>query len=320
MVEYEKGDKGINMYQYFVNKKMYIDTRKPGEKFEFKEKCYSDTIFSGYRWDKEAKAENAVFNNCVFSNLGMKCCYFSHVNMSHSIFISCYIKAGQFRCCDFSGAVFIDCNFDETSFMDCEFQYAQFKGCYIPYEVMKTNLPRKRHNQNRDLCRNLGLEALHNGDDDNFRKYYFEEKRASEKYFFKKFYHSSDEDGGYYAKKYNIWDAISGFFHFILSKLNCILWGYGERLGRLITNMCLIVLIYWGIYQKMPIQRLDDSLRWYDGLYISLSNFFTISPVSKYTFPDTWGYEFASVSEAGIGVILVGFFVAAIFRYINRRS
>ncbi|WP_443596301.1 hypothetical protein [Agathobacter sp.] len=138
----------------------------------------------------------------------------------------------------------------------CGFLYAQFKECYITYDAIKNNLPRKWHNLTRDLCRDLGLEALHAGDDENFRKYYFEEKRANERYYLKKFHHSKTEDGGYYYRKYNVWDECSGFFHFLLSKLNHV----------------------------------------------------------------SWAYEFASVSEAGIGVIFVGFFVAAVFRYINRRS
>ena len=96
--------------------------------------------------------------------------------------------------------------------------------------------------------------------------------------------------------------------------------GCGERLGRLITNMCFVVIIYWIIYQFLPIKRNNVSLRWWDGLYISLSNFFTLSPLSNYGFPDSFAYEFASVTEAGIGIIMIGFFVAAIFRYINRRS
>lgn len=82
----------------------------------------------------------------------------------------------------------------------------------------------------------------------------------------------------------------------------------------------LHLTLYWIIYDQMPILREGKALRWYDGLYISLSNFFTMSPVASYTFPNSWAYEFASVSEAGIGVIFVGFFVAAVFRYINRRS
>ena len=70
----------------------------------------------------------------------------------------------------------------------------------------------------------------------------------------------------------------------------------------------------------MDVQKDGMALNWYDGLYISLSNFFTMSPVANYTFPHPSEYEIVSVTEGGIGVILVGFFVAAVFRYINRRS
>lgn len=314
------------MQQYFQNKIPYeqyaeknneaVSITKP----ELKQNRYTDIVFAGYRWDAQAVFDNIRFDNCVFSKLGLKKSKFTHINMGHSVFISCYFKGTCFNYCDFTGAVFIDCNFDEATFVDCEFLYAQFKECYITYDAIKNNLPRKWHNLTRDLCRNLGLEALHAGDDENFRKYYFEEKRANERYYLKKFHHSKTEDGGYYYNKYNVWDECSGLFHFLLSKLNHVLWGYGERLGRLIVNMCIVVTLYWIIYEQMPILREGKALRWYDGLYISLSNFFTMSPVASYTFPNSWAYQFASVSEAGIGVIFVGFFVAAVFRYINRRS
>ena len=61
----------------------------------------------------------------------------------------------------------------KATFVDCEFLYAQFKECYITYDAIKNNLPRKWHNLTRDLCRNLGLEALHAGDDEKFPQILF---------------------------------------------------------------------------------------------------------------------------------------------------
>lgn len=48
-----------------------------------------------------------------------------------------------------------------------------------------------------------------------------------------------------------------------------------------------------------------------------LSNFFTVT--CEYT-PDVFLYKVLSVMEGGIGIVLMGFFVAALFRYINRRG
>ena len=244
------------------------------------------------RWDAQAVFDNIRFDNCVFSKLGLKKSKFTHINMGHSVFISCYFKGTSFNCCDFTGAVFIDCNFDEATFVDCEFLYAQFKECYITYDAIKNNLPRKWHNLTRDLCRDLGLEALHAGDDENFRKYYFEEKRANERYYLKKFHHSKTEDGGYYYNKYNVWDECSGLFHFLLSKLNHVLWGYGERLGRLIGNMCIVVTLYWIIYDQMPICLLYTSTGG-SGKY----QFRMDAP--SYSSPNQWAFE--SVADPSRG-------------------
>lgn len=310
------------MQQYFVNKELYEENFEEGnikEEPHFSKDKYTDVIFASYRWDSKGNIHDIVFDNCTFSKLGLRKSKFNHVNMAHSVFISCYFREASFSCCDFTGAIFIECNFDETVFTNCVFQYAEFKNCFIPYAAMKNNLPRQRHNLTRDLCRNLGLEALHIGDDVNFRLYFFEEKRANEKYYHKKFYHSQTEDGGYY-QKYNIWDACSGLFHFFMSKLNKYLWGYGENLKRLMANMIITVMAYWAVYQKMDISIGSAKRAWYDGLYISLSNFFTMSLIPNYSFPHPTAYEIASVTEAGLGVMMMGFFVAAVFRYINRRS
>ena len=58
-------------------------------------------------------------------------------------------------------------------------------------------------------------------------------------------------------------------------------------------------------------------MTWGIAWYMSLSNFFTVT--CDYT-PDGFAYKFLSVFEGGIGIVLMGFFVAALFRYINRRG
>ena len=58
-------------------------------------------------------------------------------------------------------------------------------------------------------------------------------------------------------------------------------------------------------------------MTWLIAGYMSLSNFFTVT--CEYT-QDVVVYKVLSVMEGGIGIVLMGFFVAALFRYIKRRG
>lgn len=305
------------MWQYFegrVNLTFIID----GE-VKFDESEYQDYILANKRVDAKWDVKNKAFNNCTFSNLGLCGAKNKSVNFAHSVFIDCYFRKAKFDAVDFTGAVFINCNFEQAVFINCIFDYARFSGCFIAFDIMKANLPRNMQNLNRDLCRNLGIECLKLGQDREYRKFYFEEKRANEKYYWHKATYFMAPSGSYY-NKYSFWDSVDGLFHFILSKANKVLWGYGERLSRLIFNMIVTVSIFAVLFRCGNIVSSGIQPKgWFECFYISLCNFITISPVSKYVL-GTFYYEFLSVTEAVMGVVLMGFFVAAIFRYINRRG
>ena len=173
----------------------------------------------------------------------------------------------------------------------------------------------KRPNIRWELCKNLSLECLKLGHEDEYRKYYFEEKEASEQYYWKKFWHKGSDK---YYRKYNAIDQLSGLGNYILSKANKILWGYGEKLIRLIFNVIIVLLIFMlGYYYGIEEVSKGVQMTWGIAGYMSLSNFFTVT--CEYT-PDVFLYKVLSVMEGGIGIVLMGFFVAALFRYINRRG
>lgn len=179
---------------------------------------------------------------------------------------------------------------------------------------MKESLSR-RPNIKWELCKNLSLECLKLGYEDEYRRYYFEEKRASEQYYWKKFWHKGSEA---YYKKYNGIDQLSGLVNFIFSKINKYLWGYGEKLSNLILNM-FIVLVGFTVGYNVCLEYVAQNVKmnWMIALYMSLSNFFTVT--CEYT-PQELSYRVMSVLEGGLGILLMGFFVAALFRYINRRG
>jgi len=289
---------------------------------------YEDKVFAGQRFDRYWKIESKIFQNCTFSKMGFLEAKFKNTDVRYCTFIDCYFRKAEFNAVDFTGVVFINCTFDLATFINCIFDYVNFKDCYIKFEIMKENLPRTRHNLNRDLCRNLSIECLKMGDDQNYRKYYFEEKCASERYNWKKFYHKAADNADNlksYEDKYTMWDQLEGLLTFVLAKLDKHIWGYGEKLSRLFRNILIIIIFFSGIYWLLSGLTIEGAMKWYEYLYISLCNFFSIG--LENTDASAMGeilkaeqYKYIAVAETGLGVISMGFFVAALFKYINRRG
>lgn len=298
------------MQQYFENRTLvhYEDIRNDENKKQ------ENIILANERIDKKWNSKNYKINNSTFAKVGFREARFSNDDLRFNTFIDCYFKKAHFEEVNFSTSIFINCNFDEVTLVNCTFEYCQFDGCFIKYEILRPSLS-ERPNIRWELCKKLSLECLKLGYEDEYRKYYFAEKESSEQYYWKKFWHKGSEK---YYKKYNGIDQLSGLGNYILSKANKFLWGYGEKLTRLVFNIIFVIIIFTiGYYVSIEKVSEKMDMTWGIACYMSLSNFFTVT--CDYT-PSSLSYKVLSVLEGGIGIILMGFFVAALFRYINRRG
>ena len=287
-------------------------------------KRYEDVLFINQRPDNK-KINDVRFSlnglsilNSTFAKMGFRETGFAHLNLSYTVFIDCYFRNAKFENVDFTGCTFINCNFEGVTLISCNFMYAKFENCYIEFEKMKPNLP-SHHNLRWKLCINLSIESLKSGQDEDYRKYFYAEKEASEQHNIHKLLYKSDK----YYEKYSVIEGIIGFLKFIQSKANKYLWGYGERLDILIRNI-LGVILGFGIlyYLSGPVFKengfhIQKEIGFWDSLYVSACNFFTIT--SDYT-TSRPGMRLLTAVEGFIGIILMGFFIAALFRYINRRG
>ena len=211
--------------------------------------------------------------------------------------------------------IFINCNFDMATFSNCDFSYASFSDCFISYSQMKNNLPRQKENLCADICRNLSLQCLLKGNIEDYKEYLYEERRAGEIHAIKKLFHKK----GTYYDKYNFIDGVSGFFEFLRSKLSKFLWGYGERIGVLIRNIILVITLYGIVYyrhMKDIVWRDTSSNSIAKVFYLSACNFFSVHGES---IAKTIYLHAVEMSEHILGLILMSFFCAALFRQINRR-
>lgn len=297
------------MQQYFEQKNIINDISSiiSNEKIE-------DKILANIRCDKNWTSKRFIIHNSTFAKMGFKQSKFIDDDLRFNVFIDCYFKQAIFEHVNFTGTIFINCNFDEITIINCIFDYCKFQNCYIPHRFFEKSFP-QRANIKWELCKNISTECLKLNKIDEYRKYFFEEKKASEEYYLKKFWHNGNE---IYYKKYNFVDKITGLSNFLLSKLNNILWGYGEKISKLIFNITIIILIFSIIYYiDIGIINTHKEMSFIRAIYISLCNFFTASCSYIYKLKT---YKIFSIIENIIGNISMGFFIAALFRYINRRE
>lgn len=271
-------------------------------------------IYANERPDKSWKSNNYIINNCTFAKIGFREASFLDDDLKFNIFIDCYFKKAYFENVNFTGSIFINCNFDEITLVNCIFDYCKFEDCIIQFKYIKESLS-QRANIRWEICKNLSLQCLKLGLEADYRKYFFEEKKASERYYLKKFWHKGNEP---YYRKYNWVDQITGLRDYILSKVNKTLWGYGEKISRLVLNILVVIIGFmFGYYANITSLHDGTQMTLTKAFYMSLSNFFTVT--CDYFSSETI-YRVLSVIEGGVGIILMGFFVAALFRFINRRG
>lgn len=298
------------MQQYFENRTFIKFENVKNEE----NKRYENVVLANERIDEKWSSNNYKFNNSTFAKMGFLKAKFSNDDLRFNVFIDCYFKRARFENVNFTSSIFINCNFDDITIVNCTFDYCQFEKCFIKYSAMQSSLP-AWPNTRWGLCKNLSLEALNSGYEEEYRNYYFAEKKASEQYYWKKFWHKGSEK---YYEKYNAIDQLTGLWNYILSKANRFLWGYGEKLTRLIFNIVLVHLAFtFGYFFNIKQVADGVEMTWGIANYLSLSNLFTVTCAY---IPYGMTYKVLSVAEGGIGIVLMGFFVAALFRYINRRS
>ncbi|MCX7572027.1 pentapeptide repeat-containing protein [Tumebacillus sp. DT12] len=279
----------------------------------------SGKLFVDQRPDKDLKAKRFVINHSTFANMSFKSSSFIASNLSFCVFIGCYFRRTYFEATLFTGCKFIDCVFDDITLVGCDMRYSTFENCYIDYDVLIGSLP-VPSNIRWKMCTNLALESLRSGDSEQYRKYFFEEMKSSEEHY----WDMVIQRGKWYKDKYDTVDRFLGLFKFTKSKMSKYLWGYGEKISHLVIVILSVILIFSVIYyaqvdvfkEANSSTAAAKSLDFSESLYLSFCNFITIT--SDFTTNNAF-VRLITAIEGVLGVVLMGFFVAALFRFINRR-
>lgn len=270
----------------------------------------TNLLFANERYPEKniisTSIQHSSFYNIGFKNTTFTCCDFKY-----NVFKDVYFKNSTFETVSFVGVTFINCNFSETTFISCDFRYATFTNCFIDYSALKPNLPSEL-NLRKNLCKNLTLANLACGNTSQFREYFYEERRSSRKYYLKIAFCPDN----YMKKKYDSLSRLKSAFKAFFDFLNSAFWGYGESLGRLVTNIIILNIIYFVIFL---LKKENNTFTRFSPEHIKNTAFTSIGYFFNFLSPQPNETTYFILIYKVIGVIFVGFFIACLFRRSNKR-
>jgi hypothetical protein len=276
----------------------------------------SDKLFAANRIDGQ-KMDQASFEHCTFANVSFKEVTIKNGQFLNCTFIGCYLRRATITDCRFTGCKFIECNFSHAAITGSDFRYSSFRDCYVPWESLEHNLPLEP-NLRAELTRNLSIEAAKLGAIKDSRLYRRCEIQSNEE-------HLSAAVRGqteWYRQHFDGWHRIVAAFEWLLSTLNGIAWGYGERSWVLIRNYLLLSLVVFPVLflfvSEGLVSRNGKNIGFMDAFYFSLQNMLH-GGIESGIQAATAATRFCAGLESTLGVIMAGLLASYVFRWSLRR-
>ena len=270
-----------------------------------------DLTFSDARLDDKTVG-GADYRHCTFVDASFKGATLQDCKFLHCTFLGCYFRRAMLKDCTFTGCRFYDCQFPNINLHSCDFKYSQFKSCQVPFSEMEDSLPHQP-NLREQLCRNLAIQSADLGMSDEARRYRRLEVAAREEHLWK----GVTSESVWYRSHFSFQRKVRALFALSLSKANGWFWGYGERLGVLLRNLVLAVVLVFPVlyWWSGDLSRGDgESLGLLDYLYFSIVNALPVG-VSSVVSPSSWiGYSLV-VLESVFGAVTLALFAAYVFRW-----
>jgi hypothetical protein len=192
--------------------------------------------------------QNASYEHCTFANISFKQVTLQGGRFLNCVFIACYFRKAELKTSSFSACRFIDCEFPDTSFSACDFRYARFIGCYVDFNEIEHSLPQEP-NLREALAHNLAREAARLGDAAQAQAYRFEQVSAREAHLIGAFRGSSK----WYRDHYDFQARVGALLQLVMSYLNRLLFGYGERPVVLLRNYVIAAFVVFpALFSVMP--------------------------------------------------------------------
>ncbi len=268
-------------------------------------------IIASQFFDKKT-IENKEFSHCYFSNISFKNSILQNLIFINCRFFDCYFKETIFSNCEFTGCKFIDCNFRKTQHAlentKNIFAYSSFKNCYLKYEFMLKCLP-EEPNISKEIIQNLEDESYKSGSYDEYLKYKYKRIHINENHLKSAFLRKED----WYKKNFNKSESYISGLKFLYSKMEGLIWGYGEKLLNLIisfllVNIVLFSVIFWFFY----------NYTFYKAIYLSFQVIFSVNGTNIIK-PDESSLLFFILVQKIISILFIALFVSLFMRRVLKK-
>jgi len=275
-----------------------------------------DKVFASFRLDGQDILD-ADFTHCTFGGISFKRVTVQNAGFLNCVFIDCYFRRTELRNTRFTGCRFIDCRFPYVVVKSCDFRHSSFQGCQLAYSEMVHSLP-SEPNLREEIARNLALESAALGLYSESRKYRMAEIRAREEHLLSAFLGRSQ----WYRDHFDFTNRVKTFIEWLLSKLNGLLWGYGEKWWVLMRNLLLVSLLLFPllfyVFRNDIAHGSNGAVGVPQLFYFSLENIVPTGIQSEVIAVGGTA-RFLAGLESFLGIVAIALFASYIFRWSLRR-
>jgi Pentapeptide repeats (9 copies) len=278
----------------------------------------TDEIFGGERLDRTSISDER-FAHCTFANISFLEARLHNVEFLDCVFVDCYFRRASLKSCSFIGCHFFDSDFTKINLQGgCNFRHSRFSNCFLPFSEMEHSLP-SEPNIREELARNLSVEAAHLGNHSESRSYRFADLHAREEHLLAAFKNRSQ----WYKQHYDTFRRFIALLQYATSRLNGILWGYGDSLWVLIRNYVVLIAVLFPTVFYFLREGLaksgQASISWWDSLAFSIQNSIPSGAPFGMTACNRLTHSIA-IAESVSSFVAASLFVSALFLWITRRS
>ncbi|MGH8692261.1 MAG: ion channel [Burkholderiales bacterium] len=239
----------------------------------------------------KAYLKNVNLRWAQFRDVGFKNARFAGCNLSQATFAECYLRRAQFEKCDLVNSHFDSCDFSQAVISESRIDFASFANCEIRLENIRWRADASEQAMVR-VCRSLKLNAMSMG---NFAD-------AGELTYLEKSY---ERRALYKRGAWGPW---------LVSALQHLVWGYGEKPWRLAIVMLVNIFIFGAVL--FGVHALPGKTFW-EHVYFSGITYLTVgygdlAPVGALG-------RFISVLNAGTGIATFGMLIASVTKKVMYR-
>ena len=269
-------------------------------------------IASQFFDNKEIKKEEKI-SHCCFTNISFKNSKLKKLNFENCVFFHCYFRETEIIDCKFIGCKFINCGFRKINPIgENIFKFSTFKDCQVRYNFMIKCLP-KEPSISKNIVQNLEIESYRLGMYSEYLKYKYKRIQINESCLKDAFLRKDNWNKGHFT----ILESFKAGSDWLVSKMNGMIWGYGERFSKLIIsflfiNIILFIFIFWKFFD------IAIGVTFFDIVIFSLENI--LSSGDKNIFiSDHFSLEFIILFQKTLFILFLALFISLFTRRILQK-